>query len=474
MSIRATLAGVQRWLASMRLGALLAAIAVLALLARLALLTAEPAMPTPDTGLYAGIADRLLYGLDHEDAIPLGTVRTPGYPLMLAAVKALPGGWTDAAGAVQILLGVGVAVAIAAVAWRYFGRAAAVLAGLLAALSPLLIQAERILTPDFVFGAVLLGGAVLLAEAVLRDPPSDRLLVLSGATFGLAAYIKPSAMVLVLAGVLPLAAVTRNLRATLRGSAVLAVTATLVIVPWVARNWAVYDYPNMSSIGGVTLFLQVFDQTGLPVPTDTAEGRFVNRVRRDFLSDPANPVRTTDYAVLAALQAEGRTVEEASDVERELALNAIRRDPSPYLRKGWSNVRSLFDDLNGVSARSQLLIVSEQESVGILHAITDALSAAGRVLGDLWVELCAGGLFCLLLPFAGDRRQRAAGAALLWVWLLTAFATGYTTWPATGDIRFPAQGAPVMFVAGSAAIVFVLGAIVSVLRRGWYRAADGP
>jgi 4-amino-4-deoxy-L-arabinose transferase-like glycosyltransferase len=458
------LAAVRERLAGLDLLPIVAAVALLALLARLALLTAEPAFGTPDTPLYQAIAERLLYGLDHPGAKPLDTVRTPGYPLFLAAAKVLPGGWDDTAGALQIVLGVAVAATAAAAGWRYFGRWTAVLAGALAALSPVLIQAERILTPDFLFAAVSLGGAILLAEGVRRDPTSGRLLAAAGVIFGLAAYIKPVAIVLVLAGILPLAVATRNARATLRGSAIVAVAAALVFMPWVIRNWAVYDYPNMSSIGGVTLFLLAFDEAQLPVPNDTDDGRLVARLRSRAL-EGANPPSNTEYVVLDGLMAGGRSFQDAADIERDMAMTALRRAPRTYLRTGWENVRVLFEGVtNSTSARPNLEEAAPEQPNRVVHSTSKSLWYGGMVLGDIWSRLSAGGLFCFLLLLARDVRRRAAAAAFLSVWLLVSVGTAFTTWPHPADLRFPAQAAPTMLVLGSAAIVFVLDAVISRVR----------
>jgi hypothetical protein len=203
------------------------------------------------------------------------------------------------------------------------------------------------------------------------------------------------------------------------------------------------------------------------VPTDEPHGRFVDGVRRDAIGDAPPGAVATDYAVLDALRAQGRSFEDAADIERDLALVAAWRDPVDFAEGGWLNVRAMFDGLSELEGpRAVLDAELEQQDHAALGWLGRRLWWLGGILSDVWIRLAGFGLLLLLLPFMPAGRARVAGVVVLSVWLLNAFATGFTTWVTLGDARFAAQGAPLAALGGSAAIVFVAGAVASRLRRG--------
>lgn len=452
------------WIAGLRLRTWLIAIGALAMLVRIPLLFVD-AVPVPDTPLYVGIAKTLAFGADSVGAEPVGTIRTPGYPLFLALPELLPGGVENNAVVMQHWLGAALAVGVAAFTWRFLGRAAGVIAGLLVALSPIVLLGERSVTPDFLFGALTFAGAAALTVAALRDDGGTRLLAVAGALFGFAAYVKPVGQVLALAGLLPLAFATRNLKATLRGAAVVAATVALVVLPWVVRNWAVYDRPALSTLSGVTLHLRVFDYDRFPVPDDTAEGRLVGRLREEAYEQAASEgvPPTSDYRVAYALQDRGYTFQEAIDLEGELARKAIRENLGSYLDHTWGLGKS-FTRLTVDGSDSGSGAAAELKSgPAVLRTVADGLLDVGEQLTRYWWILTLGTFSTILLLLVPSRETRVAAASLMSAWLLTCFATAATTWP--NDFRFAAQLAPLIFSLGAAAIVLVVVAVTSYLLR---------
>src|SRR4051794_1747912 len=234
----------------------IAAVAALAAVVRLPLLfdRYDDAF-APDSALYLSLADGLRSGLHFPT-----DYRGPGYPAFVALAHVLPGRVEDMAILLQHALGAGMAAAIVAVGWRWFGPVAGVAAGVVAAVSPVVLNVEHDVLPDTVFCAVVLAATIALATAATRRPVSYRLLVAAGVLFGLAAYVKPNAQAFALVAIVPLAVATRSLRATLAGSAVVAGALVLTIVPWVVRNGVRYDHYSMSAQGGDALFLRAFDQ----------------------------------------------------------------------------------------------------------------------------------------------------------------------------------------------------------------------
>ncbi|MEA2349991.1 MAG: hypothetical protein QOG86_932, partial [Thermoleophilaceae bacterium] len=154
--------------------------ALLALALRLPFLFGHhEATPGGDSAGYLRMAAGIVAGRGFRD----DGYRTPGYPLVLAALDPLPGRTEDAVVAIQHVLGAVLVAAIVMVAWRFFGRAPAVIAGAMAAVTPALVYVEHAILTDFAFAVALLAGAAALAHAVER-PGRLRPLILTGVLFG--------------------------------------------------------------------------------------------------------------------------------------------------------------------------------------------------------------------------------------------------------------------------------------------------
>ena len=445
-----------------RAGAL-AGIGLLAFLARLPLMTA-PAGQTPDTRLYLQIAD---------GDVPFGLFRTPGYPLFAAALKPLPGDWIATILTVQGLIGVALAVAIAALSWRWFGAPTGLVAGVVAAVAPPLVAVERLAEPDLLFGAIAFAGAALVAEGAAREPISYRLLAAAGVVFGLAAYVKPSGQVLALAAVLPLALVTRNLRATLLGSLAVALAVAATVLPWVVRNAIVYDRAAMSNVSDLTLYLVAFDQLGLEVPDETEEGRLVARLREEAAANPTAVDRilpTTDFDVAGELVQRDRSFDEALSVQGRLARDALRSHPLRWAEGTAENMGRIVKNVRygADPVRAEL----DRTSIPVLTFTARKLSGLGHWVIHGW--LIATALLCLaIVPlFSRSRPERAAAGALAASWLLIAVATSATTW--TFDYRFSAQAVPLAIPAASAGLVALVAWLGQRVRGVAQRRAASP
>ena len=450
-----------------RRGPLLAGVAGLALLARLPLLFLAPT-PVDDTDSYFGVATLWLHGADDPGARPVGVFRTPGYALSILPFEPLPGDWYHAVGIFHHALGIAVAVAVAALAYRWFGASAAAIAGAVAATSPLLVAAERVLTPDVLFTAVVLAAAALLVEAVRRDPPSTWLLAAAGAAFGVAAYVKPVAQCFLLAGVLPLAVATRSLRATVRGSLVLALALALVVAPWIARNWAVDDRPAMTSVGGMNLYLRVFDYRGVEVPDDTDEGARVAAIERAIVARGDEPPDGyLAFEVNNELERRGMDEDDAADLQGRVALTAIRRDPLSHLGATLDGVAEFAELVPKLSVPGAYPAGEELPRTEVWGArgLAFRVWQLGAGLARVWWVLTLHGLLVLALLFWGRREERAAVAALAGTWLLLATATSISSPVWDGFTRFPAQGAPLMWIACSAALAVAAPAVIAAVRE---------
>lgn len=426
-----------------------------------------------DTLSYVAISDDIVSGRGFESG---SEYRTAGYPLFLTVLRPFPGALEDTASVVQHLLGVGVVVAMVIVAWRWFGRATALLAGSLAAITPGVMTVEHSVLPDFLFGALVFVGTVCLVEAVRGTPPGVALLIATGVAFGLATHVKPTGQVLIAAVPLALAFATRNLRATLKGAAIAVTAMVIVLSPWIVRNAIQYGHPQMSIQGGHALFLRAFDLDQLPIPTNTPEGRLAKRVRDDtYAAGAANSYTTVIDALGSGARLRGsRIVEEPSQrlteyeaiqVMGDLALTAIRNHPWTYIE---GTVNNLGRHLSGIGAMDTSPGFDESRTFAD-DRLAEAGSALPRRLATVpwriarlatqgWWILSLHGAAALLLLLVRDHR-RVVAAALVAVWLCIALATSLTN---DVEARFALQLGPIVFMLASAGAVFV---VTSVLRR---------
>jgi 4-amino-4-deoxy-L-arabinose transferase-like glycosyltransferase len=432
--------------------------AALALLVRLPLsFGRHEVLAGTDSAYYLVLANHLLNGR----GFPGEHFYTPGYPAFMAALEALPGRREDAITIGQHLIGVAVVVAVLLVAWRYFGRAPALLAATLAAITPVMVVQEHVLFPDFLFGVVVLAGAIALAEAVRRERPSIPLLVTAGVLFGLATYVKGSGQFLVVAAPFALVFATRDLRATLKGSAVVAAALVLTIAPWILRNEAQFGYPSMSNQGGMTLFNRVFDVDRQLVPTDAEHGRFVRDVQVRTLAE--DPTARTVFPVREALIHErGLTSDEAIEVELRLARAGIADHPFTYVKGTFRQVGRLMKDMNRFEGSGEVREELDRTDPPVPSSLTTAAWEAARPLASAWWLLSLNGVAGLLMLFFGTRRSRNAAAALISVWLAIAFGTAM----AHGGLwRYSVQLAPITWMLGSAGLAILVSSVVARVRE---------
>lgn len=447
-----------------------------ALLARLPLLfdryTAEG---VPDAQGYLAIAADIVHGRGFP-ASTAGLIRTPGYPVFIALMDVLPGRREDAVIVAQHLIGAGLVAAIVLVVWRFFGRAPAVLAGALAAITPGVIAAEHDVLTDFLFGALVFAATALLAACASRPPASVRRLAAAGLLFGAATQVRPTGQVLLLAAPVVLALTTRRLRETVRASLVVTAAMAIVVVPWIVRNQVVHDAPVLSIIGQQSLFWRVFDQDHLPLASSGPDAK----VAADVIArTPSGPgvITNTVLPVTAALSRR-HSAYETANIEAGLALDAIRASPGRYAISSARNLKELTLMTGGSAAATSSQTLSSvrararTERPGAFRlpiaAFASAAWRAAPSMLSLWLVLA------LVTPLALVLRvvrapARAALLAFAWVWLLIEGASALTAIPTP---RFAAQAMPLQLVAGSAGIAIVAEAAWSRVRRRRPRPAE--
>jgi hypothetical protein len=209
---------------------------LLALVARIAAAVAVgDGFHFPDEASYVDTARRLAGG----GGFGVQYSRVPAYPVFLALLSlGLPASVTFLRVGQAAVAALG-SVLVFGLADRMFGRRAAIAAGLVYALDPLLVIASGLLYPETV-AALLLPPLVFTAlDASKRDALARS--AAAGALLGILALLRPVALVLppVVAGWIALTVPARPARRMAHLGA-LGLAFLLVLTPWIARNYRIH------------------------------------------------------------------------------------------------------------------------------------------------------------------------------------------------------------------------------------------
>jgi 4-amino-4-deoxy-L-arabinose transferase-like glycosyltransferase len=213
---------------------------LLALAARLLFGAAFYGLERPavdDGGHYREIAAYLSDGLGFADRHGPTSFRPPLYPAFLALVSGAAGPGLTTARLAQCLLGSAACLLLYAFAARYFGERAGFLSGLVSACYPLLVYLPcRFLSENLM--VFLLPAGLILLHAGARDPSWSKSAA-AGMVFGLAALTRPM-MLAAPIFLLPWFFLGRP-RWPLRHTTGFFLVFMLTVLPWTARNYALYE-----------------------------------------------------------------------------------------------------------------------------------------------------------------------------------------------------------------------------------------
>jgi 4-amino-4-deoxy-L-arabinose transferase-like glycosyltransferase len=236
---------------------LLSLIKIVALFLLLLMGVYRPFVGSNATDHYLPIADRLLAEsrFNGPDSRPDSKV-PPGYPLMIAAIKAVCGEfYLQVIVYFQILIDLATAWGILALG-RLLGSERA---GLLAAIAWLLYPPEMLIatwiTAETAFTGLLVLSVMLLLRGMKRGRNSEALA--AGVILGFATYFRASCLYFPLLFLL-VAGLGRGRRGALQGLCV-AVGCYSIVLPWTIRNYLVLNDRIVMSVGGGSVMLQGSD-----------------------------------------------------------------------------------------------------------------------------------------------------------------------------------------------------------------------
>jgi 4-amino-4-deoxy-L-arabinose transferase-like glycosyltransferase len=342
----------------------------LALLARVVVIVA-----TPDYQPLFDAADYDRHGVSIADGHgypgPQGgppteptAFRPPLYPLALAGVHLLGGGWT-AGRLLGAVLGVATVLLVFVISRRLWGQRVALVAGAIVAVFPPLVIFSATLLSESLFLPLMLG--VLLAVLQYREDPRLRWALLAGVLCGLAALTRSNGALLVLgAGVGVWILRPKFSRAAVAAPVAVGLAALLVVAPWVARNSLVFDRPvGLSTQGGVVL-----------------AGTF-NAEARDMADHPGRPRRPWKLDTFRDIYSQGDLDEaERSTRLTSRGLHYIEEHPGYAVETAGWNVLRVFDIVHSGSWR-RVLGGPGLQGLGVEPLISPVVPLSAYVLSAL-------------------------------------------------------------------------------------------
>jgi len=455
-----------------------------AVLLRAAFVFRVPLFVTKDSLEYFEPALSLVSGGPFE----LAQRRTPIYPLFLAGSISLFGQDLLGIALAQHALGVATAALTYGMGRLTFGRAAGLVAGLLAALSgPLLIYEHYLITePVFAFGLV---AAISFFVAGMRFE-RGWLIALGGLVLGVAALTRPVGQVVLVVVPLALLAHHRAWRPTLRLSALAIGCFALVVVPWAIRNQIVYGTAGAASVGRFLISRSVkhernfvfYEPSVGPYPGEPRDRARARQIAQDVTNKRPEPgqiyQRVRDELGLSEAQTDA--------LLKDIALEAIMRDPLLWAEGTLEMFASLVEGAPKEESVRWHLGVHDQPRVAnqwgpladLLGQPTaadereedraEALAKIFRPTQSAWLLVI---LFLLGTAAAvlGRARRPALLPALVVLVLLAASAA------LVGDVpryRYPLD--PLLYVVAAGGLTSTLGLALTWLgRRGIWHTPDG-
>ena len=318
------------------------ACAVLVILVAVALRVAffprAPVFIHGDSYQYYRPADALM----NAQGFPLPLKRPPVYPLFVGLAGTVLGEDLRVLVAVQHLLGVVTAALAYGVGRLTFGWRVGLLSGLATALSGGHLIYEHYVLSEAVF-TVLLTLGVFLFVAGLRQH-SMKLCAGAGLAIGLATLTRPHAQLLLIAAPVLVALWCRRRSPAVRSTAVAFLAAAVLVVPWMARNYAVHGLFTVAGSSGQPLIdltanhhagkFVFYDSDNPPEGLDSRgerARRFIQRRVEDKVRNPSSNIM--GITIQGWLMRELSLGEVESDaLMREIALEAIRARPLTYAR----------------------------------------------------------------------------------------------------------------------------------------------
>ena len=281
---------------------------------------------------------------DNDVFVP-EVIRTPGYPIFVAAIYLLFGVGNNMAVAIaQAFVFAAICAMVFLITRRIAGDRSAIVAAAMTALYPPLPYFGSLIVTEL-WTAFMATAAILVC---LRAAQRGRLrdYVLAGALFTATTMVRPAFVLMpfFFAIAVPLLVKSQRTQAALKGWAALFVTAALALTPWLAYNYVNLGQITLSPAGGI----------GRGLWEGSWQGRWSGRLQKE-LTDLADVTRDREEL--------NRRV---SDTARETGLPA---EPMLQYVNQWRDVRAIWDTPTDPMERVRARVAADREY--LRHAIAN-------------------------------------------------------------------------------------------------------
>jgi 4-amino-4-deoxy-L-arabinose transferase-like glycosyltransferase len=229
----------------------------IAFLARLLWAALVPVIPVSDSHDYQTFALNLVqYGVFGWNAEQPTAYFPPGTSAAYALIYLVFGSGQWAIKCFNLAVGILIVFLTIELGSRWFNRAVAIIAGLLVALWPVLIEYTTIMGSELLFAAALLG-VLLLFDSICSNERHSKLQVVAlGCLIGLASLLRPPALFLPAVLASAFYVQKRQIILSLKLLSITIVFMLIVIMPWAARNYVLFgELVLTSSSGGANLWM---------------------------------------------------------------------------------------------------------------------------------------------------------------------------------------------------------------------------
>lgn len=229
----------------------------LALILRLSALLLMDIHPVSDAGAYVRVADNIINGQGFTDNGSVTAYRLPGYPAFLAGVFSIAHSITLVQ-ILQVLIDVCSCLFLFRIGSQLFSTKAGLIAALIWAVLPSAIVHTGFMLTETLFTSLFLGSLVLLLYKNNQTEFSfDRVRLLAiGVLWGVCSLIKPNIMLAPISIILLCFTKERWITAkALSYIGVVIAGMTLILAPWMVRNYMNFGKATLSTNGGVNFWI---------------------------------------------------------------------------------------------------------------------------------------------------------------------------------------------------------------------------
>lgn len=264
--------------------------------------------------------------------------RTPIYPFFIAFTKIIFGkNFTYGLPWIQHLLGIFMAILVYFIGKKVFDKAVGFLAGLLTGMNAYQVYWEHNSMSDFFFAFMTVLSFYFFLKALTEDKRRDY--ILFGIFFGLNLLTRPLFQMFFVVFPVLIYIFNQNLKSTIRRFALIMIPIIIIVSPWFFQNWYRHGYLGFTPFSGVQLMVRAQNYMNLESPLRAKEKKVYLQTMMDLGKCTQKTINNGTCGQVAVggwadLQRKlGYSSTEANQALMEISLEAIKKNPTRYLKE---------------------------------------------------------------------------------------------------------------------------------------------